>query len=491
MRPSGVAQVGPFTQQSPQGAAMKRDLLNRWPGLSRLLHQRWFQYSLMLPGLLAFVVIIASGLFGIPIGARNFAVVFVWIVWWALLIMLLVPFGARVWCTACPIPALGEWLARRRFIGHHTGQGWTLNRRWPRRLRNLWLANFGFLSIALFSAIVTTSPVVTSAVLLGLVVLAIVLHLVFERRAFCRYLCPVGGFLGLYSMAAPIELRRRNAETCLACKFKSCFRGSTPQSLAVGGTGGYPCPMSEFPGAPMERNNYCILCTECIKACPYDNITVNARPFGLDLYVEKGRKIDEAYKAFIMLGSALAYSLVMLGPHGALKDWAALRVPGGFVVYAAGFLLTTLVAAPLLHLASAALARWIAARRGHRLPLKDVFVDTSYTLVPLGLMAWIAFSISFVLPNISYAIPTISDPFGWGWNLLGTASYPWTPFLPGWVPYLQLPVLLVGLGWGVVSGLRILRADFQGDAKTAVVASIPLALYLTGLTELFLWLYLG
>ncbi|MBE3597859.1 MAG: 4Fe-4S binding protein [Limnochordaceae bacterium] len=469
----------------------KRDLLRRWPRLSRLLHQRWFQFALMWPGLLAFVVIIASGLFGIPIGAKNFAVVFVWIVWWALLIMLLVPFGARVWCTACPIPSLGEWLARRRFIGHHAGAPWSLNRRWPRRLRNLWLANFGFLSIALFSAIVTTSPVVTGALLLGLFVLAIVMHLVYERRAFCRYLCPVGGFLGLYSMVAPVELRRRSAETCLACKFKSCFRGSTVESLAVGGQGGYPCPMSEFPGAPMERNNYCILCTECIKACPYDNITINARPFGLDLYVQKGRKIDEAYKAFIMLGSALAYSLVMLGPHGFLKDWASLRQPEGFIVYAAGFLLTTLVVGPLLHLVATVLGRWIAGRLGHRIPLKELFVDASYALVPFGLMAWIAFSLSFVLPNLSYAIPTISDPFGWGWNLLGTASYPWTPYVPGWVPFLQLPVLLVGLGWGVLSGFRILRSDFQGDTRAAALASVPFAVYLTGLAELFLWLYLG
>jgi len=468
----------------------KLDLLRAWPWLSWLLHQRWFQFAAIWPNLLAFVVIIASGLAGTPIGAKNFAIVFVWIVWWALLILLLVPFGARIWCTGCPIPALGEWLARRRFIGHRLGSP-GLQLRWPRRLRNLWLANAGFLSIALFSAIVTTRPAVTGWLLLGLFLLAIGAHLVFERRAFCRYLCPVGGFLGLYSMAAPIELRRRSAELCLKCRYKSCFRGSTAESLKVGGVGGYPCPMSEFPGAPMERNNYCILCTECIKACPYDNITVNLRPFGADLYVERGRKLDEAFKAFIMLGSALAYSLVMLGPYGFLKDWAALRVPGGFVVYALGFLGVTLVLAPALHLLISAVVRWLAVRRGHGVSLKEVFVDTSYTLVPLGLMAWIAFSISFVLPNISYAVSALSDPFGWGWNLFGTASYPWTPYGPGWIPYLQVPVLLLGLGWGVVSGVRILTGTVDGDRATAAKAAVPLAAYLMGVVGVFLWLYLA
>ncbi|MEW6048943.1 MAG: 4Fe-4S binding protein, partial [Bacillota bacterium] len=362
----------------------KFDVLNAWPWLSRLVHKRAFQFAAMWPNLAFFVIIVLSGLFGIPIGARNFSIVFVWIVWWALLIMLLVPFGARVWCTACPFPAFGEWLSRRRFIGHRFG-AFGLNLKWPRRFRNLWLANFGFLSIALFSAVVTTQPRVTGWVLLGLFLTATITHLIYERRAFCRYLCPVGGFLGLYSMAAPIELRRKSAETCLQCKFKSCFRGSTPESLKVGGVGGYPCPMSEFPGAPMERNNYCILCTECIKACPYDNITVNVRPFGQDLYVEKGRKVDESFKGFIMLGSALAYSVVMLGPYGFLKDWASLRQPAGFAAYALGFLGATLLLAPALHLLASALVRAVARSRGHAVSLKEVFVDTSYSLVPIGL----------------------------------------------------------------------------------------------------------
>lgn len=490
MATPNTQEVLPAVGAPAERRPFKRDVLKAWPWLSWLLHQRWFQFVVIWPNLLAFVVIIASGLAGTPIGAKNFSIVFVWIVWWALLIMLLVPFGARIWCTGCPIPALGEWLARLRFVGHHHG-GLPVTRRWPRRLRGLWLANFGFLAIALFSAIVTTRPLVTGLVLLGLFILAIVVHLVFERRAFCRYLCPVGGFLGLYSMAAPIELRRRSAEVCLKCRFKSCFRGSTPESLKVGGVGGYPCPMSEFPGAPMERNNYCILCTECIKACPYDNITVNLRPFGADLFVERGRKFDEAFKAFIMLGSALAYSLVMLGPYGFLKDWAALRSPEGFLVYALGFLGTTLVIAPALHLVAAWIVRMVNRRAAGGIATKELFVDTSYTLVPVGLMAWIAFSISFVLPNISYAVSALSDPFGWGWDLFGTASYAWTPYFPGWIPYLQVPVLLVGLGWGVTSAVRILTATFDGDRKAALRGAAVIAVYLVAVVSLFLWLYLA
>ncbi len=50
-------------------------------------------------------------------------------------------------------------------------------------------------------------PAVTAWVLLGLFGLAIGLSLVFERRAFCSYICPIGGFTGIYAQTAPVEVR--------------------------------------------------------------------------------------------------------------------------------------------------------------------------------------------------------------------------------------------------------------------------------------------
>ena len=61
---------------------------------------------------------------------------------------------------------------------------------------------------------------------------------------------------------------------------------------------------------------------------------------------------------------------------------------------------------------------------------RDIFRRHSYILVPLGLLAWIAFSFPLIMVNASYIVATISDPLGWGWNLLGTAEIPWTPIFP-------------------------------------------------------------
>ena len=38
------------------------------------------------------MLVILSGLFGTPAGNHNFGIIYVWLVWWALLKLVLVPF---------------------------------------------------------------------------------------------------------------------------------------------------------------------------------------------------------------------------------------------------------------------------------------------------------------------------------------------------------------------------------------------------------------
>ncbi|MBI2916765.1 MAG: 4Fe-4S binding protein [Chloroflexi bacterium] len=447
--------------------------------LRRVLGHRAFQYVLMVANLFFFAIIILSGLFGTPVGNRNFSIIFVWIVWWALLIMLLVPFGARLWCTMCPLPAVGEWAQRgslvRRKAERPKGQG----REWPKALRNIWLQNFSFVGVAMFSAIILTRPRVTGWLLLGFIVAGLVLSLLFRRRAFCRYVCPVSGFIGLYSAVAPIEVRARDPEVCLAHCGKECLRGSPA---------GHGCPWMEYPGT-LTRNAYCGMCTECIKTCPTGNIALNVRPFGADLLVPV-RHMDEAFKGFIMLVAALVYSTVLLGPWGWLKGWANLGsgVPLHYLVYIVGFLVVTLALTPGLFLGVCWASRRISG--AHSPSLRQVFVTFSYATVPLGLMAWIAFTLSFVFINISYAIPLLSDPMGWGWDLLRTAHYPWTPYVPQMLPYLQVPILAGGLALSLLLVHRLALEIFP-DPRHARRALLPVAVFLTAVTLLFLRLYLG
>jgi polyferredoxin len=168
--------------------------LTRFPWLKAILKSRAFPSALMLLLLFFFVVAILAGFFGTPAGSHNFGIIFVWIVWWALLIIVMVPFLGRMWCAICPIPGPGEWLQRRGILRRIPGRPHSLRWRWPRRLRNIWLQNFGFLGVAIFSTIILTRPGITAWLLLGMLVLGVILSIFYDNRVFCRYVCPVGGF---------------------------------------------------------------------------------------------------------------------------------------------------------------------------------------------------------------------------------------------------------------------------------------------------------
>jgi hypothetical protein len=179
---------------------------------------------------------------------------------------------------------------------------------------------------------------------------------------------------------------------------------------------------------------------------------------------------------------------VLIGPWGVLKQTAAAVGTAGWFAYAAAFLALNLAVFPGLF--------WLAVRAGGRLSgrgsaleaprTRKLFADYAAALVPLGLAAWAAFSLSFVLVNLSYAWSAPSDPLGWGWNLLGTAGLKWTPYLTGLVPYLQIPVMLAGLGVALALALTTARRHRQ-----SAWGAIPVAIFCTGATVGLLALYLA
>ena len=86
--------------------------LTRNPFFKSALKSRYPQLAVFIVMLAGYVFAILAGLVGTPVGSHNFSIVFVWIAWWAILILVAVPFFGRGWCAVCPIPLPGEWLQR-------------------------------------------------------------------------------------------------------------------------------------------------------------------------------------------------------------------------------------------------------------------------------------------------------------------------------------------------------------------------------------------
>jgi polyferredoxin len=454
--------------------------MNRWdatrlPVVRTVLRNRWPQLLAQMVTLAGFVFVILAGLLGSPVGGANFAIIFVWIVWWTVLKLFFIPLGGRAWCSICPLPMPGEWLQRGALLGPRgkpRGLGW----KWPARLRGSWLQAGAFAGIGLFSAVTLTQPGVTGWVLLAIIALATVTGLVFERRAFCRYLCPIGGITGLYANLAPVEVRIKDPAICIQHPEKSCYQGSAE---------GYGCPWGVFPAA-LRENSPCGLCMECLRTCPKDNIAVNIRPFGSDTGHRLSSRLDTAAFALVMLSSALVFSALFLGPWGKLKAAAYAIGQPSWMMYASAFLVFTTLILPGLFF----LAVWASRRiSGSLLSIRKAFATQAQALVPLGLMAWIGFTISFALIKLPVILTVLSDPLGLGWNLFGTARIAAFPDLSGFSSILEIIALLTGLFWSVRVARRLPDAD--KTAKPSMGQALPVTIFSLLFTFGMLWLLIG
>jgi hypothetical protein len=223
---------------------------------------------------------------------------------------------------------------------------------------------------------------------------------------------------------------------------------------------------------------------ECLRSCPKDNLALNIRPFGTDFVQPKpSRRLDDVFLALVMLGSALAFSAVFTGPWGWLKSAAYAIGSPAWIGYTLGFLVLTILLLPGLYVT----AVWVGELlSGERTNLRQRIFHHSRILLPLGLAAWIAFTISFALPKISYVLTVLSDPFGWGWNLLGTTSSALSPDVSVFSQFIQVLVLMVGLGWSA----SVSRRNGKSEPKP-LVKSWPVLIFCLGFTLVMLWLLVG
>jgi plastocyanin len=462
------------------------NLFETWPWLKKLFRLRSFQFLVILPNFIIFYLFILSSLGGSPVGNRNIAIIFVWILWWFVLKAIIVPLGGRLWCMICPLPAPAEWLSRRTLTGvryiqkpfknlHHRFTG--LQKDWPRVIDNIWLQNFLFLALISFGMILITRPVATAIMFVAILLMSLVLALIYRRRVFCQYLCPVGGFLGTYSMASVTELRAVDRNVCRKHKEKSCFSG---------GPNGWACPWKQYIGT-MNRNNYCGMCTECIKSCPKDNVGLFLRPFGTD---RLPGGYDEMFNIIIMLVVAIVFSITMGGPWGFIKDAANVTetrelIP--FLIYITAIWGLALVVFPGVYALAALFSKRLS---GNTVQFRPLILRLSYMLVPIGIFAWIAFSLPMLMVNYNYILVVLSDPLGMGWNLFGTANSAFNPFFPEWIPVIQGIIMLAGLYFSLSRGYLGLE-NLYPEPISRFKALIPPSIFGLVVVNIFLKIYMG
>jgi hypothetical protein len=112
----------------------------------------------------------------------------------------------------------------------------------------------------------------------------------------------------------------------------------------------------------------------------------------------------------------------------------------------------------------------------------------AYSLIPIALFYHLAHNLQHVVFEGRKLVRVSSDPFGWGWNLLGTATMPVGGMLPArgvWA--LQVTLVLVGHVYAIVIAQRTARALYA-DPRLATASQLPLLAALLLFSFQSLWL---
>ncbi len=267
-------------EQGEAGAAID---LFRFRPVRSLFSSRAYPLALQVGSGLVFAAIIVYGFLGPSHGEDNFAVVVTWMLWWLLLPFSFVLLG-RLWCGVCPVGATIDAVQKAFAYRRRVPGAWL-------RKGGVWIAGLSFLGLAWAEMLwhLDDRPRATAIILLSFLVAAILTSLVYERRAWCRYLCPLGIVAALYSMLSVVGLRSSRQACREECQSTRCYES---------------CPMFESPRL-MDSSRHCNLCGECVKHCSRQSMRLLVRRPGAGLWQRWQPTRGEVF--FIMVLVALVF----------------------------------------------------------------------------------------------------------------------------------------------------------------------------------------
>ena len=421
------------------------DLL-RLGALRVLLSARPVLFGLRALSVASFVTIILAGLLGEQSVAYNLTPTFVWILWWVGLSFFTAFFG-NVWPLLSPWKILFDWtdaLVRRL----RNGQGIELHEPYPGRW-GVWPA------VVLYAAFVWIELVFSGASVprsLAFLILAYSALTWCGMAVFGRHAWQRGGeaffvYFGILGRFAPTEVRVKAAGAHRGCE--AC-----------------------------AEDDGCVGCYECFEEASPGEREICVRPPAAGLGGTE--ELPAGGVTFVILVLAgVAFDGILDTPLWLeiLRLTPMTPTLGLFVV-------------PLLflgiYLGFVALSRLAG---GGGVPLGRLASSYVLSLVPIAIAYQVAHYYTYLLIQGQAAISLFSDPFGWGWDLFGTANYETNVGVveAAFVWYSQV-ALIVGGHVIAVYLAHVVAMRFFGRSKKALSSQYPMLLLMILYTVSSLWI---
>lgn len=373
------------------------NLLNAYPELRKFLRSPWWPDRintwLVMP---SFALVVFLLFWGPQDRQHNMGLNLFWAWWWPV-VLILFPFLGRIWCAVCPFMIYGEvvqkislWLFPRQL------------QRWPRQAMEQWAGWFLFGSFALIFLWeeiwdLSNTAYLSSWLLLLITAGAVICSVIFERRFWCRYLCPIGGMNGLYGKLAMIELRAQQGTCSAECTTYQCYKGGPEKGEGMETNG---CPVYSHP-AQLQDNKDCVLCMTCLKACPHRSVELNLRPPAIELWTTHTPRASEVALLLLLLGGIYLHRLPEIQ-----AQWGLTWDLDPFGIHL-GISCLALALPTLIPLLAQALIQMLKT-----VPRPRSFLEMSYGYLPLVLGGTLAHYLRLGLGEAGQILPVTWATFG-------------------------------------------------------------------------------
>ena len=380
--------------------------------IRRLFQSGAFPGSAQLIAAVFFVLIIYLGFFGTQTPDHNASLELTWGLWEPLVILSCI-IAARMWCAVCPVGASSTIISRK----------YGLNRNVPSFIRNYgsYLAVAGIAAI-FWSEVVFNmpfSPRATAVLILSISVPAVLLALVYRRRVWCRFLCPLGKLVGFLSRCSILELRANQNICNNDCVENSCYVGTDQQA---------GCPVFEAPFI-LHNNQDCILCGNCVKNCANQVPALNLRMPGQELWTFRKPDLTMALLVAVIMGTQFFRGMEKTGWfHG--YDFAQIQP---WIFYSVLMVTSTSVA--FLFIKTAGNVALRSKNTSSRIASNLV----AYALVPMVVIFELSFHFSRLISRGSQFFPTLGRQIGVNLDFLMVSMGPW------WIKFYQTVFILIGV----------------------------------------------
>ena len=424
--------------------AFRVDLLTYVPWLRHILLSRWYPQGLWYVMMAFFIPVTIAGFLGPQTRESSITLNLFWAWWWPGYLVLFVFIG-RIWCAVCPFMITAEWI-RNLSLWLFPRQQLTWNTKWLNRWGS-WSLFVGFLAIYLWEKLwdLPHHAALSAWLLLTITAGAVICSLIYERRLWCRYLCPIGGMNGLFAKLAMVEVRAIQQVCGSQCSTFGCYKGSAATQLTFTdalptegqATGG--CPLYSHP-AQLQDNRDCVLCMTCMKACPNRSVQLNLRFPTSDLLENHRTSEAEVSLMLLLLGGVLMHH-----SHRALSwlGYDSVPVDADHLLPSIAIALTLLSIPTLLIYLTHRIVRSFD-------PQQPEFVQVIYAYLPLTLAANLAHYVPSAITEAGQLLPVLAKTLGYsGENLF---SLTWSLDV---AQFLQGVTLLSALVFSVYPLLRI------------------------------------